>query len=132
MAASQTRVASFILQAHFDEGAVAINYGVLCVSMRANRLIRFLRIAQGAIFSLHQPNAQRCPVSRVPIPSPPPLAPICDFVAHPTSKLKSTKIAIFLSNNFVMSKKSSTFEPVIQSTPWGYVFKLINTNLRKT
>ena len=44
--------ASFILQAHFDEGAVAINYGVLrkwAVPAMIMRLIRFLRAAQGDI-----------------------------------------------------------------------------------
>ena len=49
MAASQTRVTSFILQAHFDEGAVAIYYGVLRRAKRTKIYIRFLRAAQGDI-----------------------------------------------------------------------------------
>ena len=47
MAASQTSHASFILQAHFDEGAVVIYYGVPCKSVAIvwkKDLFRFLPV----------------------------------------------------------------------------------------
>ena len=42
-------VTSFILQAHFDEGAVAICYGVRRRAERTKIYVRFLRAAQGDI-----------------------------------------------------------------------------------
>ena len=56
MAASQTRVTSFILQAHFDEGAVVIYDGVPRKSVALEwqkDLFRFLPKGQGDIKCQH-------------------------------------------------------------------------------